>query len=138
MHVASPKDWTLISNENYTSSEEYSFDKLSAKVAFSPNLAAPAFQFEDGGEYLLWDFLETNRISSYLFTLEAGPYRRYDYEHKLRNITFSGYCRESLAVHFEKLKDFIFEVTIKSMEFYENYFGVPYSFSKYDSVFITE
>lgn len=37
-----------------------------------------------------------------------------------------------------KLKDFIFEVTHESMLFYEKYFGVPYQFSKYDSVFCAE
>ena len=111
--VLSPADWILISNEN-------------------------VLEQKPEGETIHWDFVETKRISSYLFTLVAGPYKRFDYEHKLRDITFSGYCRESLVPHFEKLKDFIFEVTKKSMEFYEQFFNVEYAFSKYDSVFVTE
>jgi aminopeptidase N len=31
-----------------------------------------------------------------------------------------------MTAHFEKLKDFIFEVTEKSMEFYEEFFGIEY------------
>ena len=37
-----------------------------------------------------------------------------------------------------KLKDIIFETTKESMKFYENFFGVPYAFSKYDSIFCPE
>ena len=113
MTVHSPADWVLISNENVT-------------------------EVQPDGDLKHWHFAETKRISSYLFTLVAGPYKRFDYEHKLRDITFSGYCRESLVPHFEKLKDVIFEVTKKSMEFYEQFFNVEYAFSKYDSVFVAE
>ena len=36
------------------------------------------------------------------------------------------------------IKDFIFEVTIKSLQFYESFFGVKFPFSKYDSLFVPE
>ena len=36
------------------------------------------------------------------------------------------------------MKDFIFEVTTESMKFYENFFKVPYQFTKYDSIFVAE
>lgn len=37
-----------------------------------------------------------------------------------------------------KLKDFVFEVTLKSMRFYEKFFDVAFPFTKYDSVFVPE
>lgn len=36
------------------------------------------------------------------------------------------------------MKDFIFQVTFESMKFYEQFFGVKYQFSKYDSIFVAE
>ena len=45
------------------------------------------------------------------------------------------YCIKSLEEHLLKIKDFIFEVTIESLKFFEDFFGVPYSFNKYDQVF---
>ena len=38
----------------------------------------------------------------------------------------------------EDMKDFIWEVNKKSMQFYEEFFGVEYQFDKYDSVFVPE
>jgi aminopeptidase N len=76
--VRSPSDWVLISNENVVEKQEE-------------------------GEVATWEFAETKRISSYLFTLVAGPYKRLDFGQKLRDITFSCYCRESLLPHLEKL-----------------------------------
>lgn len=48
------------------------------------------------------------------------------------------YSRESLIPHLEKLSDFIFEVTIESMKVFENIFGYPFPYNKYDSIFCPE
>jgi aminopeptidase N len=48
------------------------------------------------------------------------------------------YSRESLIEHLKNLSDFIFEVTIESMKLYEELFGYPYPYFKYDSVFCPE
>ena len=48
------------------------------------------------------------------------------------------FCRESLIEHLKDLAEFIFEVTKGSMKLYEEYFGYPYPFKKYDSVFCPE
>lgn len=36
------------------------------------------------------------------------------------------------------IADFIFEITLLSLTFFESKFGVPYKFNKYDSVFCHE
>jgi len=56
----------------------------------------------------------------------AGNYAEFSSKLKHRDVTFTIYTRESLRQYMENLKDFIFEVTMKSMKFYEEFFGVPY------------
>jgi aminopeptidase N len=56
----------------------------------------------------------------------AGNYVEFTSKVKHRNVTFSIYCRESLKEYMENLKEFVLEVTKKSMQFYEEFFGVEY------------
>ncbi len=48
------------------------------------------------------------------------------------------YCRESRLVYLQKIADFMFEVTVEAMKFYEEFFGYPYAFNIYDQVFCPE
>lgn len=48
------------------------------------------------------------------------------------------YVSQSLYTYALNISEFIFEVTNKSMEVYENYFQFPFAFNKYDSVFCPE
>ena len=48
------------------------------------------------------------------------------------------YCMSSLYNYMVDLAPFIFEITIESLKFFEEFFGVPYSFNKYDQVFAHE
>ena len=45
------------------------------------------------------------------------------------------YCIESLFKYMEDLAPFIFEITIESMRFFEEFFNFPFPFNKYDQVF---
>ena len=68
----------------------------------------------------------------------AGNYVEFKTKLKHRGVTFNIYCRDSLKEQMEDMKDFIWEVNKKSMQFYEEFFGVEYQFDKYDSVFVPE
>jgi len=49
------------------------------------------------------------------------------------------YCRDSLFKYIENGDgDRIFEITIEALKFYEDFFGYPFPFSKYDSIFCPE
>ena len=48
------------------------------------------------------------------------------------------FCIESLFPTLVKQAPFIFEVTIESMKFYEQFFNYPYAFGKYDQIFAHE
>ena len=50
----------------------------------------------------------------------------------------SVFCIESLFEHLKELAPFIFEITIESMKFFEEFFGYEFAFPKYDQVFAHE
>ena len=56
----------------------------------------------------------------------------------MQKIPMSLYCIESLYKHMEDLAPFIFEITIESMRFFEEFFGYPFAFNKYDQIFAHE
>ena len=96
------------------------------------------FKHTNAEENLLWDFCLTQYLPTYLFGLMAGNYVEFKTKLKHRGVTFNIYCRDSLKEQMEDMKDFIWEVNKKSMQFYEEFFGVEYQFDKYDSVFVPE
>ena len=79
-------------------------------------------------------FEQTERFSTYLFALIAGPYHVVRDEH--HGIPLGFYCRGSLAQYLDE--DELFEVTRQGLDFYAEFFGYPYAFHKYDQVFVPE
>jgi aminopeptidase N len=85
-----------------------------------------------------WRFAPTERLSSYITALVAGPYTRIDGEYRDgdRVIPLGLYCRASLAPHLDA--DVILEETRQGFEFFERIFDMPYPFAKYDQLFVPE
>ena len=86
-----------------------------------------------------WGFAPTPRISSYITALVAGPY-----ESTFSELTSSSgkviplgvYGRKSLWQHLDA--DYIFDKTREGFAYFEEKFGVPYPFEKYDQLFVPE
>lgn len=110
LEVTAPADWELIHNTAPEAVE-----------------AAP-----DGRRR--WRFLPTKPFSTYLFALVAGPYHVVRDRHG--DIDLGLYCRKSLARYLDAAE--IFEVSKQGLDFYADFFGVPYAFGKYDQVFVPE
>ena len=96
-----------------------------------------------GGTLSRWDFAPTQRISTYITTVLAGPYFRADDEWSLRledgtdlRIPLAAYCRASLAEYFDP--ENIFAVTKQGLDCFHELFAYPYPFGKYDSAFVPE
>ena len=85
-----------------------------------------------------WRFAPTERLSSYITALVAGPYTRIDGEYRDgdRVIPLGLYCRASLAPHLDS--EVIFEETRQGFEFFERIFDMAYPFAKYDQLFVPE
>ncbi|MFF5791059.1 aminopeptidase N [Paeniglutamicibacter sp. NPDC012692] len=86
-----------------------------------------------------WAFAPTARISSYITALIAGPYRSVRSELTSsdgRTIPLGVFARASLMEHLDA--ENIFTLTRQGFEFFEEQFGTPYPFEKYDQLFVPE
>ena len=86
----------------------------------------------------VWRFEPTPRISTYLTALVAGPYHvvRDSYAGRRATIPMGVFCRQSLAEHLDAEE--VLDITKKGFEFFEDEFGYPYPFEKYDQLFVPE
>jgi len=86
-----------------------------------------------------WAFEATPRISSYITALIAGPYQAVHSEvtsSSGRVIPLGLYARKSLFQYLDS--DYLFDITRKGFAYYEEKFGYPYPFAKYDQLFVPE
>lgn len=85
-----------------------------------------------------WEFERSALMSTYITALVAGPYHvvRDSYTGPHGTYPLGIFCRKSLADHLDA--DDIFELTKQGFAFYEKTFDMPYSFGKYDQLFVPE
>ncbi len=101
------------------------------------NAPTPA-PVDHGDGTATWAFAATPRMSTYITALVAGPYHRVDDSYTGPHGTYplSVYCRESLAQYLDS--DEILTVTKQGFALFEEQFGIPYPFTKYDQLFVPE
>ncbi|MDO5064075.1 MAG: aminopeptidase N [Actinomyces bowdenii] len=113
--VTVPRPWTVLSN-------------------------SPTPEPTDAGpEAHTFAFAPTERMSSYITAIVAGPYEGVRDEYVAddgRVIPLGVYCRASLTQHMDSAE--ILEITKKGFAYYEELFGTPYAFTKYDQIFVPE
>ena len=100
---------------------------------------APVESRTDNGEGATTVFAPTQRISSYITAIIAGPYQSVHSELTSadgRTIPLGIFARASLFEHLDA--DYIFDITRKGFEYFEAKFGVAYPFEKYDQLFVPE
>lgn len=103
--VTAPVGWTVLANERGT---------------------------QDGQR---WTFEPTAPISTYLFTVAAGPWHGVQRWHD--DIELGVWCRASLAPHLDA--DELFEVTAQCFDHLHEAFGLRYPFGDtYDQVFVPD
>jgi aminopeptidase N len=112
--VTAPDDWQVVSNQPTPEPEKLDLGRAR------------------------WSFAPTERMSSYITALVAGPYHRVDSEYRDgdRAIPMALYCRASLAQYLDS--DMIFDESRAGFAFFERVFGTPYPFAKYDQLFVPE
>jgi aminopeptidase N len=81
-----------------------------------------------------WSFPTSKVMSTYLAAIVAGQYHSVHQDH--RGISLGIYCRQSLLKYLDP--DEIFEVTRQGLDYFEERFGYPYAFGKYDQLFVPE
>ncbi|MCC3293136.1 aminopeptidase N [Arthrobacter sp. zg-Y411] len=99
----------------------------------------PAGALTEDSPRSTWSFEPTPRISSYITALIAGPYQCVRSELTSsdgRVIPLGVFARRSLMQYMDA--ENIFELTRQGFAFYEEQFGTPYPFEKYDQLFVPE
>jgi len=109
LEVKAPSDWTVISTAN-------------GKVSASD------------GQVSTWTFATTPKMSTYIFSLHAGPYEVWG--DMAGDIPIRLFARQSLA-EYVAAEEWL-DVTRKGLEFYGRYFGIPYPFGKYDQLIVPD
>ncbi|MDP9240648.1 MAG: aminopeptidase N [Actinomycetota bacterium] len=110
-HVTVPQHWEVMSNAGVEST-----DDSAAGGAKTAHLAPTA------------------KMSPYITAIVAGAYHAVRAEHD--GIPLGVYCRQSLARYLDA--DDILEVTKQGLDCFQEAFGFPYMFGKYDQVFVPE
>jgi aminopeptidase N len=120
------------------------FDQPDLKATFSFEVEAPAgWEVVSNGAVTdrpadgaagRWRFATTEKMSTYITALVAGPFHSIHRSH--RDIEMGLYCRQSLAQYLDA--DEIFDITAAGFDFFEDAFGQPYVFGKYDQLFVPE
>ena len=84
-----------------------------------------------------WEFAPTEPISTYLFTVAAGPWHTVAGAHD--GIALGLHCRRSLAPHLDADAAELLEVTAQCLDFQQDRFGRRYPFGDtYDQLFVPE
>jgi aminopeptidase N len=111
--VVAPRSWTVLGN----------------------GVARPSGPFP-APDRVRWELATTPPISTYLFTLVAGPYYSISGEH--RGIPFGLHSRRSLAGALDRDSGEILAITRACFDRYLEIFAEPYPFDSYDQVFVPE
>ncbi len=112
--VLAPKDWTVVSTVLETTTEPGTDKHNKSSV--------------------LWTFPETLPISTYVFSLVAGPYKVWE-DTKFR-IPLRLMARQSLA-RYVKAEEWL-AWTRFGFDYYEQKFATPYPFLKYDQIIVPD
>ena len=112
--VTAPQDWKVVSN-------------------------SPSPEPQPLGEgKALFSFAPTKPMSTYVTALVAGEYHEVQdvYEGAHGDIPIGHYCRQSLVEHLDR--DELVKLTKQGFAFFEDAFGFPYPFGKYDQLYVPE
>jgi aminopeptidase N len=105
--VTAPGDWEVVSTAPQSSVEKV-----------------------NGGKR--WRFPATHKLSTYTVSLHAGPYKKWeDHSGKYPVRLFA---RQSVAA--KVLPEEWFKTTRQGLAWFDNYYGIPYPFGKYDQLLV--
>lgn len=127
------------------------FDQPNLKALFYLQIVAPAkwlcvsneppsHVFEVSKEEKRWVFEPKAKISTYLLAIIAGDYKAFDCaaDKCFNKIPLRLLVKQKSFIEKEQNVQEIFELTNFGLEFYTQYFQVPFPFSKYDQIFCPE
>ena len=131
--------WPYYSNRLFPN-----FDQPNLKATYELTVHAdPSWQVvsamtEDSvitnGEVSTWHFPKSEKFSSYIFSLHAGPYQVW--EDRAGDVPIRLMARQSLAEYVDVEEWMTY--TKSGLSHYGEYFDIPYPFVKYDQVIVPD
>jgi aminopeptidase N len=131
--------WPYYSNRLFPN-----FDQPNLKATYELNVHAdPSWQVvsamnEDSvvanGDVATWHFPESEKFSSYIFSLHAGPYQIW--EDMAGDVPIRLMARQSLA-QYVQVEEWM-TYTKSGLAHYGEYFDIPYPFVKYDQIIVPD
>jgi len=120
------------------------FDQPDLKASYTVSVTAPKdwhvvtttreTKVDEAGASRRWSFKQTKRLSPYNVSLHAGPYQVW--EDNSGKYPMRLFARQSLAKQIAP--DYWFKQTKAGLGFFEEYFGIPYPFEKYDQLIVPD
>lgn len=86
------------------------------------------------GDTRVWHFPQSEKFSSYIFSLHAGPYQIW--EDMAGDVPIRLMARQSLA-DYVAVEEWM-EYTKSGLAHYRDYFDIPYPFAKYDQLIVPD
>ncbi|NKB33286.1 MAG: aminopeptidase N [Pseudomonadales bacterium] len=86
------------------------------------------------GDANIWHFPQSEKFSSYIFSLHAGPYQIW--EDMAGDVPIRLMARQSLA-EFVAVEEWM-QYTKSGLAHFRDYFDIPYPFAKYDQVIVPD
>ncbi len=121
-----------------------SFDQPDLKATYTLTATAPKdwvvisatreAKVDDLGATRRWHFPTTPILSPYNFSMHAGPYKAW--EDNSGKYPMRLFARQSLQK--QVWPEYWFRTTKNGLEYYDEYFGIPYPFKKYDQVLVPQ
>ena len=108
--------------------------QVKAPAAWTVVSTAPGSVSESIDSVSTWTFATTPKMSTYVFSLHAGPYQVW--EDTAGDVPMRLFARQSLA-EYVAIEEW-FDITRGGLDFYARYFEIPYPFGKYDQLIVPD
>jgi aminopeptidase N len=120
------------------------FDQPDLKATYQVTVSVPAdwqvisttreTNIAPAGDLRRWTFARTRKLSPYNFSMHAGPYKMW--EDTSGTYPMRLFARQSVASQIKPAE--WFKYTKAGLAFFDDYFGIPYQFGKYDQVLVPD
>lgn len=92
-------------------------------------------------DYKVWYFPKSEKFSTYIFSLHAGPYKVWRDKYVAKDgqvIPLDIFARQSMAKYLAREVRDWFKVTKQGFEFYQSFFDTKYPYQKYAQLLVPE
>lgn len=136
LYVSCPSKWNVISNEKKKGKSRLVGYKASTEtMSVVHKRLLNEVSESDRSDYEIHDFIRTKKIPSYVFSVNVGPWVTITYPKSHKGAKISIHGRKSRIDELKACSGMMFELQAFALKQMEKLCGMPYQFSKYDTIF---